>query len=207
MTNPTPNDASDGIVGVILFGSTGEILGAVYDNVSIATIKAGQARGFDAIYPPTPPITPSDVSSWKAFAFDIADFGVVGEVAAARTLGEVAVGECFNEVISPTDDRIHGADVVPCDGPHQLEMYGHETLPDPPGTPYPGDPAMHQAGDATCRALFRDYVGSPYDTSEYTFWYYTPDAGTWSFLRRVDCALGNAERSMQPPGSGRGSGR
>jgi len=86
-------------------------------------------------------------------------------------------------------------------------MFGHETLSDPLGTPYPGDQAMGQAGDATCRALIADYVGSPYDTSEYTFWYYTPDAGTWSFLRRVDCALGNAERSMQPPGSGRGSGR
>lgn len=120
-------------------------------------------------------------------------------------LGEIAVGECFNEVIDPLDDRIHGAHVVPCDGPHQMEMYGHATLPDAIGSPYPGEEAMKQVGDATCRPLFEEYVGIAYDASVYTFWAYTPDEHDWHFNRRVKCAIGNADRSMQPPGAARGS--
>jgi Septum formation len=125
----------------------------------------------------------------------------------AVTLGEIAIGECFNEgVVDPETGRIHGVFSVSCDGPHQYEMYGHEPLPDALGTPYPGDDAMAEAGDALCRALFADYVGISYQESQYWFWYYTPDAVTWDFLRRVDCALGKEDQSMLPPGSIRGSG-
>lgn len=86
-------------------------------------------------------------------------------------------------------------------------MYGHVSLSDPLGVPYPGDEAMHQAGDDACRPLFKDYVGIDYESSEYIFWFYTPDAETWDFLRRVDCAIGNAERSMMPAGTAKDSKR
>jgi hypothetical protein len=127
------------------------------------------------------------------------DAGVSGLSVIA--IDRVPIGSCFDEHRDPTTGRL-GAVVVPCDGPHQLEMIGMEMQPDGPEALYPGARAMDEHAYAICRPLFESYVGFDYDRSEFVFWSYTPDRMDWPDGRRlIGCTIGNADRSMQPPGS------
>lgn len=72
--NASTEDASMGMVGVIFFDGTGKILGALYDNTGISTLRAGQSKGFKTSYPGTPPLKPTQIKKWKAFAYDFSFF-------------------------------------------------------------------------------------------------------------------------------------
>jgi hypothetical protein len=158
-----------------------------------------------AAQPSGAPLTaPSQNREKSAASQPSTSVGTDGQV--APILGDIPVGACFNERLR-SDQRIDGGVMVPCYGPHQLEMYAHVTLSDPLDKPYPGDDAMNAAGESACRPLFKSYVGIDYDRSEYTFWYYTPDETTWLFLRRVDCAIGNSDRTTLSGGSAKNTRR
>jgi len=199
--NTTSGDATDGVVGIVLFGATGEILGAVYDNTSIVTIQAGQSRGFEALYPPTPPIAPADVKSWKAYAFDFAIDP------APPTEPRVPIGSCYNE-----DRDSAGVAkkvvVVSCDKEHELEMIGTGEYPAGPEAAYPDAKVAEEEAAKICRPLFESYVGIDYDRSDLYFWYYVPTSDSWAAGDRlVECAAGNQDGSMLPPGSVRDARR
>lgn len=70
VTNSTSTAATDAIVGVIFFDGSGKIIGALYDNSGLGILQVGQAKGFKTSFPGTPPLTPSQVKKWIAFAFD-----------------------------------------------------------------------------------------------------------------------------------------
>ena len=199
--NTTSLDATDGIVGVILFGATGEILGAVYDNISMVTIKAGQSRGFEALYPPTPPIAPADVKSWKAYAFD---FTVD---AATRTEPRAPIGSCYNED-RDSEGVVTTFVVISCAEEHEFELIGTGEYPAGPEAPYPDAKMTEEQATKICRPLFESYVGIDYDRSDLYFWSYTPSSGSWAAGERlVECAAGNQDGSMLPPGSVRDARR
>jgi hypothetical protein len=69
-TNLSRREVANGLVGVVLFDSGGRILGAVYDNVDLASLGPGQQRAFATSYPGTPPIDPRAVARAQAFAFE-----------------------------------------------------------------------------------------------------------------------------------------
>ena len=199
--NTTTLDATNGIVGIILFGATGEILGAVYDNTSVVTIKAGQSRGFEALYPPTPPIAPADVKSWKAYAFDFA----IDPAPPAEP--RVPIGSCFNENL---DAASEGSEVVAvsCDEEHQFEMIGTGEYPAGPEAAYPDPQVTEEQATRICRPLFESYVGIDYDRSTLYFWYFMPLSDSWARGDRlVECAAGFQDGAMQPPGSVRDARR
>lgn len=72
--NTGSTDATMGTVGVVLFDANSNILAGVVDNVNVMTLKAGQSKGFKTSYPPTPPIDPSTVKSFKTFGLDYSFF-------------------------------------------------------------------------------------------------------------------------------------
>jgi hypothetical protein len=205
VTNGTSTDAITGVVGVILFGSAGEILGGLYDNTSIAAIAAGQARGFRAVYPPTPPISEADVGCWKAFAFDSVLPGT--STPATVSIEDASIGACFNEDVDPTSGGV-AAVLVTCDGPHQHEKIGQEILVDGPDADYPGADAIEEQAHGICHPLFESYVGMEPDASALTYWFLAPDEAAWGTGQRtVICTAGYGDRSMQPPGSVRNAGQ
>jgi putative regulator of septum formation len=146
-------------------------------------------EGAQLLATPTPALTPG-----------LPEDASVSELAVIA-IDRVPIGSCFDEHPDPTTGRL-GALVVSCDGPHQLEMIGIEVLPDGPEALYPGARAIGEQAYSICRPLFESYVGFDYDRWEFVFWSYTPDRMDWPDGRRlVDCTVGNADRSMQPPGS------
>jgi hypothetical protein len=159
----------------------------------IDSLRTEEGVQFQVI--PTPALTPSSPE----------DGGVSGHSVIA--IDQVPIGSCFDEHRDPTTGRL-GAVVVSCDRPHQLEMIGMEALPDGPEALYPGARAVDEQAYAICRRLFESHVGFDYDRSEFVFWSYTPDRVDWPDGRRlIECAIGNADRSIQPPGSVRNARR
>jgi hypothetical protein len=69
VTNPGSRVASEATVGVIVFDAGGNIIGGLYENTH-GQLDQGQSKGFKTSYPGTPPLSPSKVGSFKAFAYD-----------------------------------------------------------------------------------------------------------------------------------------
>jgi hypothetical protein len=122
---------------------------------------------------------------------------------ALLAIHEVPIGSCYN-----ARDGGLRALVVACDGPHQFESIGHLVLTEGPEAPWHGRQAMTERVASFCRPLFESYVGIDYELSELTYWFFAPNAGSWDDGDRfVDCAIGNAGQTMQPPGSAKDSRR
>ena len=156
---------------------------------------------------PSAPVAPAAPSSDPAAAA-LANRAANADEADLTPVGAVGVGACFIQHVDEATDRIPGVLVVPCDGPHQLEMFGHGSVPYATDAAYPGDEAVADAADSICLPLFADYVGLDYDSSVYISWYYAPDATSWTLPdRNVECAIGNETSSMMPGGSARDSRR
>lgn len=107
----------------------------------------------------------------------------VGEVVNLHDLG---AGTCFNSYSWVRDDRLVEIDTrVPCDGPHQHEVYLRTEHPARPGAPWPGDREMEAYARAECYAAFAGFVGLIYELSELELGYLTPDRTDFEHERAV----------------------
>ncbi len=100
----------------------------------------------------------------------------IGEVVNLHDLADEA---CFNVYSWVQGDRLVEIDtVVPCEGPHQHEIYRIAQHPARRGAPWPGDREMEAFATAECYDAFADFVGTIYELSELEIGFLTP--------RRVD---------------------
>jgi hypothetical protein len=82
---------------------------------------------------------------------------------------QLVVGHCFN--------RYESIDVitrVPCDGPHDAEVFHYETHPAPFGEPYPNDREMQKYALGVCYAQFESFAGVLYEISRLDIGVITP---------------------------------
>ena len=95
------------------------------------------------------------------------------------------VGDCMNEV---SEELVSEVPVVPCDQPHDEEVYFDFTLT---GDEYPGDDAIQTEADDTCLVEFDRFVGLAYDSSTLDFYAYRPSEESWTQLsdRIVSCVI------------------
>jgi hypothetical protein len=112
---------------------------------------------------------------------------------------DLEVGQCLN---TETDEgEVSEVPIVDCSQPHQGEIYALPQLPD---GAFPGDDAVAQAAEQECAGqAFTDYVGVPYQESEFEVTFLLPNADSWSGGdREIACVVASTE-----PGSVRGSNR
>jgi len=57
----------------------------------------------------------------------------------------------------------------PCNLPHDREVVGLVSFPDPGGAPYPGQDQLARTTAQACPARFRSYVGAPYPAADLVF--------------------------------------
>lgn len=123
--------------------------------------------------------------------------------------GEVSVfrirpGDCFND--PPAERQLEEVDVVPCEQPHDNEVFATVTHPAPEGADFPGRDAVVAYAEQACPQPFADYVGASYDQSRFTLFPIVPSADTWAQGdRQVICALYD-HQAGKLTGSARGSG-
>jgi hypothetical protein len=88
---------------------------------------------------------------------------------------QVALGDCFNNEADPNATEVTDLPAVPCDQPHDNEIY---FLFDLTGEEFPAD-AETQA-DTGCFDQFETFAGIPFETSTLSYSAIWPTADTWS---------------------------
>jgi len=107
---------------------------------------------------------------------ELDDEGIPDWVGEVVNLHDLGTGTCFNSYSWVRDDRLVEIDTrVPCDGPHQHEVYLRTEHTARPGAPWPGDREMEAYARAECYATFAGFVGLIYELSELELGYLTPD--------------------------------
>lgn len=115
---------------------------------------------------------------------------------------QVAVGDCFSldRLVS-----IEQISTIPCQLPHDFEVFAVLAEPSPPGAPYPGSPTLHQQLRKQCEQLYEGYVGVPFSrTAPTNIDTFAPEESYWILdIRTEFCALQHW-RAKQLVGSYRG---
>lgn len=113
------------------------------------------------------------------------------------------VGDCFDDPADAED--IAFIQTIPCEEPHQNEVYATLTLTE--FDAYPGRTEVDDAALIKCLDLFEGFVGAPYETSALDIAFLTPTEESWNEGDQgVTCALYSLDG--QPlVGSVRGSGQ
>lgn len=128
-----------------------------------------------------------------------------GDGDGAMSVFRIRPGDCFDD--PPPERQLEQVDVVPCDQPHDNEVFGTVEHPAASGEPFPGREAVVAYAEQACPAPFADYVGAGYDQSRFTLFPIVPSADTWAEGdRQVICALYD-HQAGKLTGSMRGSGQ
>jgi hypothetical protein len=110
---------------------------------------------------------------------------------------DFAVGTCF--------DDTEGYPEMPCDGPHDAEVYARLAYPDQ--AVYPGSGAFESWAEPVCYARFEGYTGIRYEESSLDFGYLYPGGEGWAGGdREVICYLFDPSGDLTGPvGTGTGT--
>ncbi len=126
---------------------------------------------------------------------------VVMAVAAAALSGcgffgddDLEAGSCL-EFVQDAEGEV-STSTIDCDRPHHLEVIG---LVEVDGfEEHPGDAEVSRWVFARCAAIFEDYVGQPYGTSQLDLDVAVPDEAAWDDgARTARCAVGNPDGSRR----------
>ena len=103
------------------------------------------------------------------------------------------VGDCFNlppDYDPSSEFAPSTALLIPCDRPHESEVYhGFELAPGP----YPGDQQVLAQADQQCSIAFEEYVGTDPASSGLDYSFVYPSSGSWTSGDRTGgCALFDA---------------
>ena len=119
-------------------------------------------------------ITSSDGSGEVAeVAVTDADDGVASQ---DTGVFDLRPGTCFDDGTVFDADEVEQVPVVPCDGPHDNEIFAAFDLPD---GEFPGDDAVFEQGEEGCLERFPDFVGIDYASSRYVVSTLYPTASSW----------------------------
>ena len=95
------------------------------------------------------------------------------------------VGDCLDDATQTGE--VQTVPTVPCDGPHDSEVYAAFELDD---ADYPGADAVIEQADSLCLPAFETFVGASYLESRYDFSYYYPTEQSWAIGdREVLCVI------------------
>jgi hypothetical protein len=101
------------------------------------------------------------------------------------------VGDCLND--GESADEMTTVPVVPCDEPHDSELYAAATME---GDEYPGVDETIDFADEACLDEFEDFVGVSYEESIYGYGIIYPSEDSWAGGdREVLCSIGQADEN------------
>ena len=120
-----------------------------------------------------------------------AERGESGETIAAGSLSvfSFSAGDCFNGIAS--EEETESVEAIPCDQPHEAEVYLLVDYPGGNDATYPAEDAIEQLAEGRCLAAFEPYVRLPYDLSEICSAYLYPTKDSWERRddREIVCLL------------------
>jgi hypothetical protein len=96
----------------------------------------------------------------------------------------LAPGTCVNELHEPAEE-VYDMPVVPCDTPHDGEVYHVFELP---AGPYPGDEAVQEEISVRCDDDLRSFAGPRSETLEFSYIYPSTEE-FWNEGRQFTCIV------------------
>jgi len=116
---------------------------------------------------------------------------------------ELEVGTCLNDVDQPLAQDLTEIPSVPCDQPHQSEVFAEVVLDD---GEYPGVDEVTALAQDACMVEFEQFVGLDFAASGLNYHYYYPTASSWAVGdRAVYCVV--FEPGVETAGTLRGVSR
>ena len=80
---------------------------------------------------------------------------------------DVHIGECINLYSwTENDSRVDLTTLVPCEGPHDREVFFETEFPAEAGAPYPGTDPIEEFARTTCYRSFQPFIGVAFEVSE-----------------------------------------
>jgi hypothetical protein len=129
-----------------------------------------------------------------------------------RWIGDLVVGDCWsdphveNQQVAVSDE-IGDVVVVPCDQPHQAEVFHVDAFVDPAGTPFLGEERLAADAEQRCVAAWEPFVGRPIDQSVFNVTFSYPTERSWlQGDRGIVCSLYPLDGTLLSTGA-RGVGR
>jgi len=102
----------------------------------------------------------------------------------------VREGDCFDD---PEGEEVREVEVIPCDEPHDNEVYALVELDD--DDDFPGEDQVAEEAQELCFEAFEDYVGIPYEESVFLSLQLTPSEEGWADGdREAVCVLYDADQ-------------
>ncbi len=103
----------------------------------------------------------------------------------------LSVGDCFS---TDATDEVGDVAGVPCDEPHDSEVYALVDYDAGSDAEWPGQDAIDEFSDSACVAEFEEFIGLSYDESIYYISYLQPTEESWAQGdREVVCLVGAQE--------------
>jgi hypothetical protein len=138
----------------------------------------------------------------QRLAVTIVGVVVLGCSSSSTEVFSLQVGDCFQDPEAAAEE-VHEVQTVPCDQPHDNEVYASLDLPD---GDFPGADAIAEASLDGCLERFEEYVGTPYHASQlYATWLYPTESSWGEGDREVVCVLFAQDEQFE--GSMQGWGR
>jgi hypothetical protein len=117
------------------------------------------------------------------------DTGAVASEGAVDAF-QVALGDCVVDPATGSTEtqEVQSVTAVPCDQPHDGEVYSVFDLPD---GEFPGEEAVTSQSEERCLADFEGFVGTPYEESRYELSSLFPTKESWDTRddREVVCIV------------------
>ena len=96
---------------------------------------------------------------------------------AENSVFELELGTCLDDASIPEGADLADIPQVPCDEPHDSELFGIITIDD---DTYPGADVLIDKGQNGCQLRFGDFVGIDFRSSALDFHFYYRTPSSWS---------------------------
>ena len=111
-------------------------------------------------------------------------------VAAATSVADLGVGDCFNSDAGLDEVEVLDVAVVPCSDGHTYEVFALALHDADAGAAYPPEDDLTQFAEDECLGEFEGYVGIELSESDFDVHYLYPTPGSWrDGDREVVCVL------------------
>ena len=170
----------------------------------IATLGAALLAGCGGGGTPDPPPTEATTTT-KATATE-RDLSQPAEGAVPGGVENLELGNCYDPAPDPSQREVIVL-LLPCDQPHQYEVYATDSFNETLSDGYPGDDAVRNFAEERCFERFEGFVGQVWRDSDLDIETWFPTAVSWEQGndRKLSCVLfhrNRADLSESMEGSG-----
>lgn len=116
---------------------------------------------------------------------DVEETGPVADGEPIQVM-DLEIGDCLPYI----DDTVYELTLLPCDQPHDSEVYSIFSFPE--DGEYPGDDAVTAEAISKCEAAFDEFVGAPYsEVYDLDYYWFAPTKRSWDNAddRAVQCLI------------------